>query len=433
MSKPLVYESHLGSVLDSVNRDQEPTWLVELRDRGTAIHRELGVPTTKNEEWKYTPLRSLAGVNWNPGEPGPAVFSVEPTQYAETTIRVVLVNGRFDRNLSQVPVIPGMTLMSMRDAVYEKPEVATHLGQIAKIDDHTFAALNSAVFVDGVYLHLKAGAAVEPVIEIVHVTSGDGMVIAPRILIVAEENSTAKVIEQYCSDGDSTNLTVPVTEVFVSKHANLEHVRLQDESLSSYHVALWETKQAGESEYRSYNVAFGGGLARLDQNIDLNGEHITTRLDGVVVARGEQVIDNHTKLDHALPNCNSFEIYKQIIDDKATVVFNGKIFVHQDAQKTDAKQTNQALLLSPNATINSKPQLEIFADDVKCTHGATVGQIEETFRFYMRSRGIPKATADAILVYAFAAEVLELMSDDTMRERLERRLYSKLGIDLGLM
>lgn len=433
MSKALIYESQIGSVLAVVNRDQEPSWLVELRDRGAAIHSALGVPTMRNEEWKYTSLRSVAGVNWNPGEPGPAVFGEDPTYYAETTIRVVIVNGRFDRNLSEVPATSGLTVMSLRDAIYEKPEVADYLGKIAAIDDHTFAALNTAVFVDGVFLHLRAGAAVAPVVEIVHVTSGEGMVIAPRILIVAEENSTAKIVEQYCSDGSSANLTIPVTEVFVAKHANLEHVRLQDESLDSYHIALWETKQAGESEYRSYNVAFGGSIGRLDQNIDLNGEHITTRLDGVVVARGEQVIDNHTKLDHALPNCNSFEIYKQIIDDKATVVFNGKIFVHQDAQKTDAKQTNQALLLSRDATINSKPQLEIFADDVKCTHGATVGQIEETFRFYMRSRGIPKATADAILVYAFAAEVLELISDDVVRERLERRLYSKLGIDLGEM
>ena len=431
MSKSLVYENRLGLVLDSVNRDQEPDWLVSLRERGAAFHRELGVPTTKNEEWKYTPLRALAQVDWKPGEPGPAVFGNEPTRYAETTVRVYVVNGRFDRNLSEIPTVPGMTLMSLRDALYEKPEVGEKLGSIAAIEGHTFAALNTAVFVDGVYLHLKAGCAVEPVIEIIHVTSGDGLVIAPRVLIVAEENSTAKIIEQYCSDGDSANLTIPVTEVFSAKHSNVEHVRLQDESLNGYHVALWETKQAGESEYRSYNVAFGGGLARLDQNIDLAGEHITTRLDGVVVAREEQVIDNHTKLDHAMPNCNSFEIYKQIIDDKATVVFNGKIFVHQDAQKTDAKQTNQALLLSPNATINSKPQLEIFADDVKCTHGATVGQIEDTFRFYMRSRGIPKSVADAILVYAFAAEVLELISDDVVRERLERRLYSKLGIDLG--
>ena len=160
------------------------------------------------------------------------------------------------------------------------------------------------------------------------------------------------------------------------------------------------------------------------------GENCTTRLDGVVCAAKEQHIDNHTRLDHAVPNCNSFEIYKQIIAEKATVVFNGKIFVHQDAQKTDAKQTNQALLLSPTATINSKPQLEIFADDVKCTHGATVGQLEDLPMFYMRSRGVSKDEAQAVLVYAFAAEVLEMITIEPVKKALETRLYEKLGIDL---
>lgn len=431
MSKPLVYESSLASVIDSIAREQEPGWLAALREKGAAIHRDSGVPTMRQEEWKYTALRPVASIDWQPGEPGPAVFESELGRYSDSPIRLVLVNGRLDRNLSEIPAQPGLTAMSLRDAVYERPGIEGLLGSVATLEGFTFAALNTAVFVDGLFLHLKAGTAVEPVVEVVHVTSGQGMVVAPRILVVAEDGSTAKIVEHYTSDGPSANLTIPVTEVIVGKHTNIEHVRLQDEAVTNMHIALWQTAQAGESEYRSYNVAFGGSLARLDQNIVLGGEHITTRLDGVVVANGSQVIDNHTKLDHALPNCNSFEIYKQIVDDDATVVFNGKIFVHQDAQKTDAKQTNQALLLSPNATINSKPQLEIFADDVKCTHGATVGQIEDTFRFYMRSRGIPKAEADAILVYAFAAEVLELITDEVVRGRLERRLYGKLGIDLG--
>ena len=174
-------------------------------------------------------------------------------------------------------------------------------------------------------------------------------------------------------------------------------------------------------------MCFGGAIARTDQEIWLGGRHIVTRLDGVVVARGGQLIDNHTRLDHAMPNCNSFEVYKQIVDDEATVVFNGKIFVHQDAQKTDAVQNNAALLLSPKATIDSKPQLEIFADDVKCTHGATVGRIEDTPLFYLRSRGIPIEQATGILVYAFAAEVLELISIPEVRDRLEARLFEKLG------
>jgi Fe-S cluster assembly protein SufD len=304
-----------------------------------------------------------------------------------------------------------------------------HLGKIASTEDHTFAALNTALFEDGVVVHLSKGAEVPEVLEIVHVTEGDAMIVAPRVLIVAEENSRVQIVETYVTNGNATSVTIPVTEVVVHPYANVEHVRVQDEAVTNHHIALWQVHQHRDSEYRSYNVAFGASLGRTDQNIYLDGEHIVTRLDGVVVANGDQLLDNHTKLDHAKPNCNSFEIYKQIVDDRATVVFNGKIFVHQDAQKTDAKQTNQALLLSPTATIDSKPQLEIFADDVKCTHGATVGQLEELPLFYMKQRGVPHEQAQAILVYAFAAEVLELISNDEVKHNLEARLFTKLGIE----
>ena len=291
----------------------------------------------------------------------------------------------------------------------------------------SFAALNTALFEDGLYIRIAKDVHVEKTIEVVHVTCGDGQIVTPRILIVAEEGSRAKIVETYVTDGEGTNLVLPVTEVFAAKYANIEHVRIQDEGSRTFSIALWEIRQEGDSEYRSYNIAFGGALARTDQNFWLGGEHIVTRLDGIVVATGSQLIDNHTRLDHAMPHCNSFEIYKQIVDDEATVVFNGKIFVHQDAQKTDAVQTNQALLLSPKATINSKPQLEIFADDVKCTHGATVGQLEDAPLFYLQSRGIPADQAEGILVYAFAAEVINLITIDEVRARLEARLLEKLG------
>lgn len=430
MSAVLTYEAQLSAAIAAAESrlSQGPEWLAALRTRALAIHKDLGIPTPKHEEWKYTPLRTVANTNWQPAEGGPALFEREFRTYTDSKIKIVLVNGRLDRNLSDIPATLGLTAMSLFDAIGSEPTISEFLGQVASVEEHTFAALNTALFEDGLYLHLKKGAMVEPVIEILHITSGSGQVIAPRILVVAEEGSVAQILEQYVSAEEAANLTIPVTEVVTHKHANIEHVRLQDESTENFHIALWETRQTGESEYRSYNVAFGAAIGRLDQNIMLDGRHITTRLDGVVVARGEQILDNHTKLDHAMPDCNSFEIYKQIIDDKASVVFNGKIFVHQDAQKTDAKQTNQALLLSPNATINSKPQLEIFADDVKCTHGATVGQIEPTFLFYMRSRGIPKAEAEAILVYAFAAEVLELISNDDLKKNLEARLFEKLGL-----
>lgn len=425
------YEAELTALLSVAEKRQSdgPAWLQNLRAKALVSFREQGLPTPKNEEWKYTPLRPVAAVGWKAGEPGPAVFDTDFGSLSGSPIRVVTVNGRFDRNLSEVPTVKGLVLGSLRDALTEHGEVLEgYLGQAACFEQHPFAALGTALFEDGVFLHLKRGASVEQTIEVLHITTGDGAVYAPRVLIVAEENSTAKIVERYVTDGEAKSLTIPVTEVYAAPYSNIEHVRVQDEAVTNFHFGLWVVRQERDSEYRSYNVAFGAAIGRTDQNIWIGGEHCVTRLDGVVVARGEQLLDNHTRLDHAVPNCNSFEIYKQIIDDSATIVFNGKIFVHQDAQKTDAEQTNQALLLSPQATINSKPQLEIFADDVKCTHGATVGQLEEAPRFYMMSRGIPREQTEAILVYAFAAEVLELITDDAVKDNLEKRLFEKLGI-----
>jgi len=405
-----------------------PGWLQSIRTSALAAHRQMGIPSMKDEEWKYTSLRPIMGLSLVAAEPGPAVFETELREAPEGAVRIVLVNGRFDRNLSQVPAIPGLRATSLYDALVERPDfLESYLGKISPTDGFTFSALNSALFEDGVLLHMSEGFEADSAIEILHISTGGGQVIAPRVLIVADRGSSANIFESYVSDGPGTTVTVPVTEVFVAEGANLEHVRFQDESLDRHHIGLWQVWQAGASEYRSYNVAFGARIGRLDQQIYLDGENVVTRLDGVVIAKGEQVLDNHTRLDHAYPNGNSFEIYKQIVDDEATVVFNGKIFVHEDAQKTDAKQTNQALLLSPKATIDSKPQLEIFADDVKCTHGATVGQLEDTPMFYLRQRGVPRHEAEAILVYAFAAEVLELIENDSVRHTLESKLYKKLS------
>ncbi|MCH7904852.1 MAG: Fe-S cluster assembly protein SufD [Armatimonadetes bacterium] len=421
------YETDLSSLLDHAEAQAAhgAAWLRGLREQAIAIHREHGFPTPKNEEWKYTPLRAAASREWRLAEPGPAVFERD-LPFVSDGARVVFVNGLFDRNQLSFKPVSGLTIKSLRDAI-DAGEVEGSLGEIAKIEEHSLAALNTALFEDGVYIHLAAGTSVSETIEIVHVTSGDGQIITPRVLIIAEQGTKASIVETYVTDGDGTNLVLPVTEVLTASGANIEHVRVQVESDKTYSVALWEIRQEGESEYRSYNIAFGGAIARTDQNLWLGGEYIVTRLDGIVIANGKQLIDNHTRLDHAMPNCNSFEIYKQIVDGEATVVFNGKIFVHQDAQKTDAVQTNQALLLSPKATINSKPQLEIFADDVKCTHGATVGQIEEEQLFYLRTRGLAVGDATAILVFAFAAEVLDLISDEGVRKSLEKRILAKLS------
>lgn len=426
------YDARLDLVLQTAEgrTGEGPSWLREHRRRALAIFREHGVPTPRTEEWKYTPLRSVAETEWQPVEPGPALFDFALPFAVEGSLRAVMVNGQLDRNLSDLPAVPGLTVCSLASALLDHGDkVEKHFGSVASIQAHPFGALNTALFHDGLFVHVARGAAVEQVLEIVHIACGDGQVIAPRILLVLEEGSAIKLTERYVSAGEAASLVIPVTESIVARDANAEHVRVQDESLKSTHIGLWESRVQTGASCIAYNVVYGAALHRLDHNIAMAGEHSTTRLDGVVVADGSQLVDNHTKLDHAVPNCNSFEVYKQIIDDQATIVFNGKIYVHPHAQKTDAKQTNQALLLSPDATINSKPQLEIFADDVKCTHGATVGQLEESPLFYLMSRGMPRAQAQSILVYAFAAEVLELITMEEVKRDLERRLFDKLGVD----
>lgn len=430
MSAALTYPSQIGELIEEGRRltAEGPEWLRALRVHALEIVERQGIPTPKNEEWKYTPLREVAERAWTAPEPGPAVFDFDLPFVVDGSLRVVLVNGRLDRNLSDFRAVAGLTITSLFDALNTGDELQDWLGQAAKIENHPFAALNTVLFRDGIVIRIARGAMIEPVIEIVHVVAAEGQASAPRVLVIAEEGSVAKIVERYVSAENVATLNLPVTESFIAADANIEHVRVQDESEEANHIGLWEARQERNSTYLAYNVAYGGRLARLDHSIFIGGEHATTRLDGVAVAHGEQLIDNHTNLDHAVSNCGSFEVYKQIIDDQATIVFNGKIMVYQDAQKTDAKQTNQALLLSPNATINSKPQLEIFADDVKCTHGATVGQLEETPLFYLMSRGMPRKQAESILVYAFAAEVLELISIDALKNDLEQRLFQKLSI-----
>lgn len=412
-TRPTTYDFNLAALVPPATG---PGWLVALKERAAALHATLGVPTTAVETWKYTPLRDLGTKQFASATEAGAVSL--PEAYPGS-VRAVLVDGVFRSDLSTLPSVAGLTLAPLD---FESDLVEKHLGALAQIDEHTFGALATAMLLDGVLVHVTG--MVEPLVEVVYVSTGPSTAAAPRVLVIAERGSSAKLVETYVGTG---GLTLPITEVFVAEDANIEHVRVQDEGEATHHIGLWQVRQEGSSEYRSYNICFGSKLGRVDQSIWLGGQHVTTRLDGVVVARGDQLLDNHTRLDHAFPNGNSFEIYKQVVDDRASVVFNGQIYVHQDAQKTDAKQTNQALLLSPDATINSKPQLEIFADDVKCTHGATVGAPETDSLFYLRSRGVPLAEAQALLVYAFAAEVLELITNKSVRERLEARLFTKLG------
>lgn len=406
--------------------------LAQLRNDAFRAHCTLGLPTTKDEEWKYTSVREIAERYFVHGGPKPVseadLGSVGLP--AVDQLRLVFVNGIFNPELSsELGGVDGLNFAPLCKGLAEN--VDPRFGSLTKINDFTFAALNTATFRCGAQIEFTKNAVIEPVVHILHIGVPDhndtASYHAARNFIVAEPGSQATVLESYVTIGDGPIFCNAVTEVFVASNAHLQHVKVQTAGQNSYHISNSEVMQEADSSYNNYNVVLGSKISRNDLNVFLNGSNLHSRMDGVVVLSGDQHADNHTRLDHAYAHCDSFEVYKHILDGQTTAVFNGKIFVHEDAQKTDAKQTNQTLLLSPQATINSKPQLEIFADDVKCTHGATVGYLDELPLFYLRSRGLPLKQAEAMMVYAFAAEVLEKITVPTLVEELEKMLFEKLG------
>ena len=410
-----------------------------VREQGIRTFREFGIPTRKDEEFKYTSLRGLNertlkfGFGANVDREDLVNFTLG--QFEAFTVS--FVNGQYAPELSSHNHLPKGVFIGIAS---EAPEdlhgkieaqfgkIATLKGKLGSTNDERFVALNSAYLGEAAIVFIPKGLTFPQPIHLQFITSdvSNGTFSAPRALIVLEENAGVRVTESFVTLNGS-GFTCPVTEIRLDASARLEHTRYQDESLDSIHVSNTYVHQETKSVYTSNNINFGGEVARNDINAFVNGEYCETWLNSANVGLANQVIDNHTRIDHAKPNCQSFEVYKTILKDKAEGVFNGKIFVYEDAQKTDAKQTNQAMLLSPTATMNTKPQLEIFADDVKCTHGATIGQLREDALFYLRARGVEKSKAEALLVYAFAAEVLEKIQIESVRDALEARLFDKLA------
>ncbi|MEA2553649.1 MAG: Fe-S cluster assembly protein SufD [Fimbriimonadaceae bacterium] len=416
-----------------------PASLQRLRDDALERFIKVGLPTIKDEEFKYTPLTELRELNLLPSY-GANLFRTDLENTAVGGIEAITLafaNGEYAPELSTEGILPeGVIFSTLRDALETHEElVLKHLGRVHVLDnrlgttnDERFRWLNTAYISEGVFLYVPRNTVVEGLLHVMFASRADHGAFAayPRVLIVLEEGAQAKVLESHVGLS-GMYFTNAVTEIVVGKRAHLEHIRFQSESPDAIHVATVAAEQDGSSVLSSNSAQLGAKTSRVDLNFWVGGEHAETWLNGAYVGTGDQLVDNHTRIDHAVANCNSFEVYKGILGGHATGVFNGKIFVYEDAQKTDAKQTNQAILLTPTAQVNTKPQLEIFADDVKCTHGATVGELREDARFYLRSRGIPKQEADAILVYAFAAEVLEKISVQSVRDALEKALYNKLN------
>jgi Fe-S cluster assembly protein SufD len=405
-----------------------PAWLAALRRAALERFEALGFPTPKNEDWHFTSVAPIAEAEFRAlRTPTGDVARADLAPFtfgAADWPTLVFVNGLFAPELSSAAGLPaGVRLLPFARALRDEPAlVERHLTKLASFDRQAFTALNTAFMLDGAVLQVGRGVDVARPIHLLFVSDADAAKAAthPRSLIVVDRQARATVLESYVAVGDASYFTNAVTEVVVGDGATLAHYRVQRESARAFHVGTAEVRQGRDSHYVSFSFATGGALARTNIYTVLDGEGCGATLNGLYMVDGEQHVDHQTRIEHAQPNCFSREVYKGIVGGAGHAVFNGKVYVRPVAQKTDGKQTNNNLLLSERARVDTKPQLEIFADDVKCTHGATVGRIDETALFYMKSRGVPRELARRLLTYAFAADVLETIELPELREGLER-------------
>ena len=411
-----------------------PDWLLPIRKAAIARFSELGFPTTKHEEWRYTNVAPIARTAFQAAAgDGELPKEKEVTPYVfgrGVGVLAVFINGRFVPVLSDLAAMPkGVRVTGLAEAMdADDPLLQEHLARHARYDDQAFVALNTALMEDGGLVHVARGTVVEAPIHLLYlsVPGETPWVDHPRNLFVVEDNSQATIVESYVGLGEGAYFNNPVTEIVAGNGAVIDHHKVQRETREAYHIASLQMHQYRDAHVASHNMSFGGALVRNDVNALLDGEGGYATMTGLSLLEGTRHVDNHLYVDHAKPHCGSREFYKAILEERGTSIFSGRIIVREGAQKTDAKQTNQSLLLSPDAQIESKPQLEIFADDVKCTHGATIGQVDEDAIFYLRSRGIPAETARSLLVYAFAGESITEIKLEPLRDQLEELLLNWL-------
>jgi Fe-S cluster assembly protein SufD len=412
-------------------------WLQDLRDHAASRFVELGFPTTRDEDWRFTSVAPIVTSEFRPAAQARLDAGVLSTfLYADAPCRLVVVNGRLSTELSRASGLPkGVRFGSLAAASTEQADiVGRYLGQLADAGTRAFVALNTAFTHDGAYVYVPDGVVLQQPLQILFVSTGEASAPTmshPRALIVAGDNSQLRIVETYVSAPGQRHFTNAVTEIVAGENAVVDHYKIEEESVDAFHIASMHLHLARSSNVSTHAFTLGGRLVRNDIIAVLDGEGAEATVNGLYLADGDRLVDTHTTIDHAKAHCPSHEVYKGILGGNAKAIFNGKIIVRQDAQKTDAKQTNRALLLSDHATINTKPQLEIFADDVKCTHGAAIGQLDEDALFYLRARGLTYFEARDMLIHAFAGEILERVQIEPLKAALEAELYAQLAKDLA--
>ena len=413
----------------------QPSWLFPLRKAGLARFAELGFPTLKLEDWRFTNVAPIAKLPFKPvfEAAAPSLTRDALAQFAFAKLpgtRLVFVNGHYAADLSTAPAQQnGIKVGNLAAALAnDSALVEKHLGRYVRTEDNAFAALNNAFFQDGGFVHVPAGQSVEEPVQFLFInTSKDaGATTHPRNLIIAERGAKLTVIESYVSLASAPTFTNAVTEFALGDNAVVEHCKFQDESPEAFHIAALHSHLGRAVSFSSHSIATGAKLARNNLRTTLDGEGIECVLNGVYITNNDQISDHYMVVDHAKPHCASHEYFNGILAGKSKGVFHGRILVRPDAQKTDAKQTNKNLLLSDDATADTKPQLEIYADDVKCTHGATIGQLNNESIYYLRSRGIGLENARRMLIHAFAGEIIDRVKHDALREELDALVWDRL-------
>jgi len=414
-----------------------PAWLKERRAQAISRFAEAGFPSARQEAWRFTDVKAIARESFSLA-PAPEAHGITHESIAPfllggaDRLTAVFVNGHYEPELSSVAGLPeGVTLGSLRDAVADDPElVERHLGKYAADERNPFTALSTAFTHDGGFVRVPQRVVVEKPLQLLFLAAPNrdaGYLWHPRNVVVVEEGAEASVVESYVGLGDGVYWTNAVTEVVVGENAKADTYRIQRESAGGYHTATTQSYQERSSNYSLITFTFGARLSRHDINVVLGGEGADCTLDGLSMLRDEQHADYHTTLEHAKAHCTSWEYFNGVFDDRSRGVFTGRIVVRPGAQQTDSKQTNNNLLLTEQARADSQPQLEIYADDVKCTHGATLGPIDEEHLYYIQSRGLPREDARMLMTYGFGSEILSNVKDEELRKRLDGQVVEWLA------
>jgi len=412
-----------------------PPWLRALREGAMARFAALGFPTTKQEEWRFTSVQPIAetvfALPHAPRADAPSARTIAALELCEARRHlVVFVNGRYSGALSSIAGLPvGVRVGSLAEAVRAEGDlVRRHLGTAAPAGERPFAALNTAFLLDGGFVHVPAGVHMEEPVQFLYLSvPGTAPIVShPRSLVIVDAGARCAIVETYAAYGEGAYFTNAVSELVIGDGGRLDYYRIQREGDRAYHVATTASVQGRDSVYNAHPIALGGALARHDIHVVLNGENGYSLLNGLYILGGRQHADHHTTIDHAQPHCESHEYFNGVLDERAHGVFNGRIIVRPGAQRTDSKQTNNNLVLSEEARADSQPQLEIYADDVKCTHGATLGPIDEKAMFYLKSRGIAAAEARSLLTYGFGAEIIDRMEIAPLQAQLDRLVRHRL-------